>query len=159
MYKFRNDAFVSKKDCSVALWVLICCTCCFLQRRMLKTSVYDNSTQFKFDLLHLYIYTYIHAYTYIIHMFIFADYEDIASASVTITNSDIDHGFNLTIFSDADLFEENETIVIGLSVGFKANLHDADIDSLQSRIFFDPPTTTITIVDSGKTYSNASFPL
>ena len=92
-------------------------------------------------------------------MFIFADYEEISSASVTITNSDMEYAFDLTIFNDADLFEENETIVIDLSVGFKSKLHDADTDSLQSRIFLDPPTTTITIVDSGKTYNNASLPL
>ena len=90
-------------------------------------------------------------------MFTFADYEEISSENVIIAKSDEAYSLNLTIYNDADFSEPNETIVIAMSVDFLTTLDDAETASLQSRIFLDPPTTTITIVNSGKIYNNNIF--
>ena len=112
--------------------------------------------------IHTYIHTYMHVYTptYIYTHVICADYEEISSESVLIIpNSDEAYSLNLTIYNDPDFSEPNETIVIALSVDFLTKLDDAETASLQSRIFLDLPTTTITIVNSGKIYNDTFFPL
>ena len=101
--------------------------------------------------------TYCHSYIHVHIHVCFADYEDIANVSVIIRESDELYTLNLTIYNDADFSELNETLVITLSVGFVTKVNDADAADLQSRIFLDQPTTTITIINSGKTINDVPF--
>ena len=78
------------------------------------------------------------------------DYEEIDDASVIITNANETYSLNLTIYSDGNFSEPNETLVIYLFVDFMDEINDKDAESLRSRIFFDLPTTTVTIISSGK---------
>ena len=95
--------------------------------------------------------TFIHIHTYV-HV-CFADYEEIDHTSVIITNADEPYSLNITIYNDSDFSEPNETLVISLSVGFGSEFNDADAASLQSRIFFDLRTTTVTVISSGKIHN------
>ena len=79
-----------------------------------------------------------------------ADYEEIDGTSVIITDSNRTYSLNLTIYSDANFSEPSETLMISLLVDFLDEINDEDAESLRNRIFFDLPTTTVTIVSSGK---------